>query len=61
MVIAVVIATTIPIGYFFTSYNYESELLQEQANLGADQLSKYIYTQPDTWQYQDHRGQHQAK
>lgn len=51
-VIAVLVTLSIPVGYFATTYYYESEYLQERTVQSANQLSEFIYLNPKTWRYQ---------
>lgn len=53
--ISLVIIIFIPLGYFFTAYNYEKRMLEEQSLIAADILSTYIFTHPKVWHFQQDR------
>lgn len=53
--VALTTALAVPLGYFLTVYRYESIVTQNTATDIAVALSKYIYTRPDTWTFEDHR------
>lgn len=53
--IATVVAVAVPLGYFVVGYNYESNRLQNNADLIADRLSQFTYLHPQTWQFQEPR------
>ena len=55
MLVAVVTAVSVPLGYFVVGYNNTASLFDFKADLNARYLAKYIYTHDKLWQYQSVR------
>lgn len=53
--ISFVIIVGVPLGYFWVTYSYETERLQHEADLLAESVSVFAYTNPDLWRYEEHR------
>jgi PAS domain S-box-containing protein len=53
--IAVITVAAISLDYIWTAYEYERERIHGRANLAAMEMSKIVYTRPDTWMYQEQR------
>lgn len=53
--ISLVIIVGVPFGYFWVTYSYETERLQHEADLLAESVSIFAYTNPDLWRYEEHR------
>jgi len=54
-VVAVIIATTIPLGYFLISYRYQNYILRTDLAINADIVSTLVKASPDNWQFQVHK------
>lgn len=54
-VISIVIVVGVPLGYFWMAYSYETEQSQHEADLLAESVAAFAYTNPDLWRYEEHR------
>lgn len=53
--IALVVGLLMPLGYFYTGYQYISRTLQLKTDITADEVSAFVFENPDIWVYQEHR------
>lgn len=53
--VAATITIIIPSEHLYTGYNYQTEITQAKANYIAEDLSQFVFKNPETWTYQDHR------
>ena len=53
--IAFLVAIFIPVEHLYTGYTYLTETSQFKARYVANDLSEFVFSNPDTWSYQEHR------
>jgi signal transduction histidine kinase/ActR/RegA family two-component response regulator len=51
LVIALLIAVAVPLGYFVDRWYDQTSALVFEARLGAGQVARYVYAHPTMWQY----------
>lgn len=53
--IALLVILIVPAGYYYIQHQNLSVTLQHTADIAADDISVYIFKNPDTWSYQEAR------
>jgi PAS domain S-box-containing protein/putative nucleotidyltransferase with HDIG domain len=55
LILSVSVAVLLPLGYFVLSYQYQSAVLETEAEAGAYFVSQLINANPEFWRYSQHR------
>ena len=55
MVIAAIVALSLPGGYFGLSYQYQIGAMQSEAEFNAQRATRYVALNPEMWRFQEHR------
>ena len=53
--IPMLVAAVIPLGWFMAGYAYETSRVTTTSELAADEISKFIYFNPEFWQFDENR------
>lgn len=53
--VTLVLVLGLPLGYFLTVYDLESRRLEENGRKAAENVLRFAYLHPNTWQLQDYR------
>ena len=52
--IPMLVAAVIPLGWFMAGYAYESSRITTTSDLATDEISEFIYFNPEFWQFSEH-------